>query len=77
MADPAQVKRLFYEAERALGPLDIVVANAGVFLSKPLAESQEEDYDRVFDTNTRGVFYTLREAGRHLRSEITPVLEVL
>lgn len=67
MADPAQVKRLFYEAERALGPLDIVVANAGVFLSKPLAESQEEDYDRVFDTNTRGVFYTLREAGRRIR----------
>jgi len=67
VADPTQVKRLFYEAERAVGPLDIVVANAGVFLSKPLAESQEEDYDRVFDTNTRGVFYTLREAGRRIR----------
>jgi 3-oxoacyl-[acyl-carrier protein] reductase len=67
VADPAHVKRLFYEAERALGPLDIVVANAGVFLSKPLAESQEEDYDRVFDTNTRGVFYTLREAGQRIR----------
>jgi 3-oxoacyl-[acyl-carrier protein] reductase len=67
VADAAQVKRLFYEAERAVGPLDIVVANAGVFLSKPLAESQEEDYHRVFDTNTRGVFYTLREAGRRVR----------
>jgi len=67
VTDPAQVKRLFYEAERAVGPLDIVVANAGVYLSKPLAESQEEDYDRVFDTNTRGVFYTLREAGGRVR----------
>ncbi len=67
VADHAQVKRLFYEAERALGPLDIVVANAGVFLSKPLAESDEEDYDRVFDTNTRGAFNTLREAGRRVR----------
>jgi 3-oxoacyl-[acyl-carrier protein] reductase len=67
VADLAQVKRLFYEAERAVGPLDIVVANAGVFLSKPLAESDEEDYARVFDTNTRGVFYTLREAGQRIR----------
>jgi len=57
VTDPAQVKRLFYEAERAVGPL----------LSKPLAESEEEDYDRVFDTNTRGVFYTLREAGGRVR----------
>jgi 3-oxoacyl-[acyl-carrier protein] reductase len=67
VADPAQVKRLFYEAERTVGPLDIVIANAGVFLSKPLADSEEEDYDRVFDTNTRGVFYTLREAGRRIQ----------
>lgn len=67
VADPAQVKRLFDEAEKAVGPLDIVVANAGVFLAKPLAESNEEDYDRVFDTNTRGVFFTLREAGDRIR----------
>ena len=47
-----------------VGPLDIVVANAGVFLSKPLIENTEADYDYVFDINTRGVFFILQEAAR-------------
>ena len=62
VSKPADVRRLFDEAEKSLGPLDIVVANAGVFFMKPLVESTEEDYDYVFNTNTKGVFFTLREA---------------
>ena len=63
----SEMQRLFNEAEKALGPLDIVVANAGVYLSKPLIESTEDDYDHVFDINTRGVFFTLQEAARRVR----------
>jgi 3-oxoacyl-[acyl-carrier protein] reductase len=63
---PADVRRLFDETEKAFGPLDIVVANAGVFLMKPLHESTDEDYDYVFNTNTKGVFFTLREAARRV-----------
>lgn len=62
VSKPDEVRRLFDEAEKALGQLDIVVANAGVFLRKPLAESTEDDYDHVFNINTKGVFLTLREA---------------
>jgi 3-oxoacyl-[acyl-carrier protein] reductase len=62
----AEVGRLFDEAEAAIGPLDIVVANAGVFLRKPLAESTEDDYEHVFNTNTKGVFFTLREAAKRV-----------
>src|SRR5262245_48241725 len=58
IAKPAEVKRLFDEAEKAVGHLDIVVANAGVFLAKPLTESTEADYDYVFNINTRGVSFT-------------------
>ena len=67
ISKPADVRRLFDEAEQALGCLDIVVANAGVFLEKPLTESTEEDYDYVFNINTRGVFFTLQEAARRVR----------
>ena len=67
VSKPAEVHRLFNEAEKALGALDIVVANAGVYLSKPLAESTEDDYDHVFDVNTKGVFFTLQEAARRVR----------
>jgi len=64
---PAEVRRLFSEAERAVGGLDIVVANAGVHIAKPLIENTEADYDYIFDINTRGVFFTLQEAGRRVR----------
>ena len=66
VSKPDDVRRLFDEAEKFNGPPDIVVANAGVFLRKPLAESTDDDYDSVFNTNTRGVFYTLREAARRV-----------
>src|SRR4030095_8230459 len=62
-----EVGRLFNEAEKSFGPLDIVVANAGVFLRKPLVESTEEDYEYVFNINAKGVFFNLREAARRLR----------
>jgi 3-oxoacyl-[acyl-carrier protein] reductase len=67
VSKPAEVRRLFGEAEKAIGPLDVVIANAGVYLSKPLIENTEADYDYVFDINTRGVFFTLQEAGRRVR----------
>jgi 3-oxoacyl-[acyl-carrier protein] reductase len=62
-----EVARLFDEAERAVGPLDIVVANAADIVVKPLIEATEEDYDRIFDTNTRSVFFTLQQAARRVR----------
>ena len=67
ISKPAEVRRLFSEAEKEMGRLDVVVANAGVYLSKPLIESTEADYDYVFDINTRGVFFTLQEAARRVR----------
>jgi 3-oxoacyl-[acyl-carrier protein] reductase len=67
VAKPAEVRRLFDEAERKVGGLDIVVANAGVLLERSLAESSEEDYDYVFNINTKGTFFTLQEAARRIR----------
>ncbi len=64
---PAEVRRLFSEAEKAMGGLDIVIANAGVHIEKPLIENTEADYDYIFDINTRGVFFTLQEAARRVR----------
>ena len=67
ISKPAEVRQLFTEAEKKMGRLDIVVANAGVVLEKPLIESTEEDYDFVFNINTKGVFFTLQEAARRIR----------
>ena len=67
VSKPAEVRRLFSEAEKAMGGLDIVVANAGVHISKPLIDNTEADFDYIFDVNTKGVFFTLQEAARRVR----------
>jgi 3-oxoacyl-[acyl-carrier protein] reductase len=67
LARPAEVRQLFDAAERACGPLDIVVASAADIMVKPLVECTEQDYDRIFDTNAKGVFFTLQEAARRVR----------
>jgi 3-oxoacyl-[acyl-carrier protein] reductase len=67
VARRSEIKRLFDEAEKALGPIDIVVANAGVVLIKPFSENTEEDFDHVFNTNAKGVFFTLQEATKRLK----------
>ena len=67
VSKPAEVQRLFKEAEIAVGQLDIVVANAGVHIARPLIENSEAEYDYIFDINTKGVFVTLQEAARRLR----------
>jgi 3-oxoacyl-[acyl-carrier protein] reductase len=63
---PAEVGRMFDEAEQTFGAFDIVVASAGDILVKPLADCTEDDYDRIFGTNAKGVFFTLKEAARRL-----------
>jgi 3-oxoacyl-[acyl-carrier protein] reductase len=67
LSKPPEVQRLFKEAVKMVGPLDIVVANAGVHIAKPLVENTEADYDYIFDINTKGVFFTLQEAARRVR----------
>lgn len=67
VARPAEIRRLFDEAERALGKLGIVVANAATAVFTQLADATEEDYDRVFDLNAKGVFFIMQEAARRIR----------
>jgi 3-oxoacyl-[acyl-carrier protein] reductase len=67
ISKPAEVRRMFSEAENAIGRLDIVVANAGVHIEKSLIQNSEADYDYIFDINVKGVFFTLQEAARRVR----------
>lgn len=69
LSQPAEVVHLFDRVEQALGPLDIVVASAADIIVKPLVECTEEDYDRIFDTNAKGAFFTLKEAARRVRDD--------
>ena len=48
---------------------DVLVANAGVLISKPFAETTEADFDSLFDTNVKGVFFLIQNALPRLRDD--------
>jgi NAD(P)-dependent dehydrogenase (short-subunit alcohol dehydrogenase family) len=50
------------------GPLDVVVANAGIQTFAPASELTTADWDRVLDINARGTLLTLQLAARRLRA---------
>jgi NAD(P)-dependent dehydrogenase (short-subunit alcohol dehydrogenase family) len=58
------VNAAFDAAETALGPIDIVVNNAGISIVKPALEMPEEDWDAVVDTNLRGAWLVAQTAGK-------------
>jgi 3-oxoacyl-[acyl-carrier protein] reductase len=66
LSRPENAAWLFDQAENRLGRLDIVVASAAALIEKPLAACTEEDFDHVFNTNTKGVFFVLQQAARRL-----------
>jgi NAD(P)-dependent dehydrogenase (short-subunit alcohol dehydrogenase family) len=54
------------EAERALGPVTVVVANAGIYPNRAVLDLTVEEWDRVMETNLRGVFLTCQAAARRM-----------
>jgi NAD(P)-dependent dehydrogenase (short-subunit alcohol dehydrogenase family) len=53
-------------AEAELGPLTILVNNAGVTVAKPVLQHTEEEWDYVLDTNLNGAWLMAREFAQHL-----------
>ncbi|MBJ2347624.1 MULTISPECIES: SDR family oxidoreductase [Pseudomonas] len=62
----ADVSRMFDEVEAQLGKIDVLINNAGILQVMPLAQHNDELFDRTFAINTRGTFNTLREAATRL-----------
>src|SRR6267143_785802 len=57
---PADVTDLVGKTETTLGPITILVNNAGIGLFGPAHEKTEADWDRVLDTNLKSVFLVSR-----------------
>lgn len=66
VTDAGAVAEAFTQAEREHGPLDVVVANAGISQNSPTLDLDFADWRRVMSVNLDGAFLTAREAGRRM-----------
>ncbi len=64
--DAASIEALTAAAVARFGGLDVLCCNAGVGLVKTVADTSDAEYDRVMDTNVRGVFHCCRFAVPHM-----------
>jgi 3-oxoacyl-(acyl-carrier-protein) reductase len=64
VTDPAQVEAAFAQVESALGPVEVLVANAGITRDTLLMRMSDADWDQVIATNLTGAFRVARRAAR-------------
>ncbi|WP_130865770.1 3-oxoacyl-ACP reductase FabG [Acidipropionibacterium timonense] len=64
VTDEASVDAAFGQVEKALGPVEVLVANAGVTRDGLLARMAESDFTEVVDTNLTGTYRVVRRAAR-------------
>ena len=63
---PSEITRLFDTAISEFGKIDILINNAGVILYKAIKDITEDDFDRLFSINVKGVFFAMKEAAAKL-----------
>lgn len=68
IVEEASVMSLFETVERAFGPLDILINNAGNTAKYPLLETTVEQWDQSQQVNLRGPFLCLREAVKCMKA---------
>jgi 3-oxoacyl-[acyl-carrier protein] reductase len=64
ITDPAAVEAAFAEIEAAHGPVEVLVANAGITADTLLLRMSEEDWATVIDTNLTGSFRLAKRASK-------------
>ncbi|WP_424467897.1 SDR family oxidoreductase [Pseudoclavibacter helvolus] len=66
LTNPATVEKLFVDAAAALGTIDVAVNTVGKVLRKPIVETSEDDYDSMFDVNSKVAYFFIKEAGKQI-----------
>ncbi len=66
VASGESVRQAVAAAETELGPIAVLVNNAGIAIAKPSLELTESEWDRVLDVNLRGAWLMAQEMAKHM-----------
>ena len=64
VTDPSQVEAAFTEVEATVGPVEVLIANAGITRDGLVLRMSDDDWDAVLHTNLTGAFRVARRAAR-------------
>ncbi|MCX7521609.1 3-oxoacyl-ACP reductase FabG [Microbacterium sp. STN6] len=64
VTDSAAIDHAFTEVETQLGPIEVLVANAGITRDTLLMRMSDDDFDQVVDTNLGGAFRVVKRASK-------------
>jgi 3-oxoacyl-[acyl-carrier protein] reductase len=70
------VRRLFAEAHKAYGHVDVLVNNAGVFDFAPIEAVTEAEFHREFDTNVLGAILVIQEGVKHFNGDGASIINI-
>ena len=69
IAHPETARNVVETAIRHFGAVDLLVNNAGVFISKPFTDYTTEDFDQLVSTNLAGFLYVTQHVVRQMRKQ--------
>lgn len=63
MQNVTDIRQMVDAVVQRYGRIDVLVNNAGINIAKPALEVNEDDWDKVLDTNLKGTFFACQRAG--------------
>ncbi len=66
VTDTASIENAIDAAEAALGPVSVLINNAGIAIEKPAVDQNEADWDAVIGANLKGAYFAATEMARRM-----------
>ena len=63
----AEIKSLFEQTIKVYGKVDILINNAGLMINNPIEHVTEDEFDKHFSINVKGIYFACQQAMKHMQ----------